>query len=544
MNHQITLLSALLVASSSFAAGAPGKPRPNLKPAADQHPGAKAPACKSCCSDRTHTCIAPQERSLAERESQRNAQRAQFDCSEGPPPMSFWPTGGRLYRDLFTTNFVDLDGDENSILSFDCSDRSYDGHKGNDTSIRSFAEQIAGVPVFAALDGVVTGTQDGQFDQHTSWVTGAQANYVILEHACGRKTYYWHLRRGSVCVDVGDSVAAGQQLGMIGSSGISTWPHLHFEVRDNGTPIEPYSGVCGPGNSAWEDQDDVTYDTYVSDAGFWHEPLDAYGWLPQPQPRTGHLTQDDDTLHLWMLVHNVQPGSVRQWEFLDASGAVISSAGPFDYTNTSELRKTQGRYYFGLASHIPNWGSVTGTWSLRLRIDGQIMFTMPFDVVEDRNDIGNRPPRPIGASLQPEQPEADDVIIASVHTGLINDDEDYDMVKYRYMWYVDGQLVRDVMSAGQSDVLARDKAASGDEVTCCIMPNDGQAYGDPVCSDVLVKVTGDINGDQWVDISDLLLIISDWGPCDGPFEPCHPDLDRDGFVNITDLLIVLGSWSR
>ena len=59
-----------------------------------------------------------------------------------------------------------------------------------------------------------------------------------------------------------------------------------------------------------------------------------------------------------------------------------------------------------------------------------------------------------------------------------------------------------------------------------------------------MKVTGDINGDQWVDISDLLLIISDWGPCDGPFEPCHPDLDRDGLVNISDLLIVLGSWSR
>jgi murein DD-endopeptidase MepM/ murein hydrolase activator NlpD len=57
-------------------------------------------------------------------------------------------------------------------------------------------------------------------------------NYVLIEHAQGESTVYAHLKTASVRVKVGDAVRAGQVIGLLGSSGNSTEPHLHFHVCD------------------------------------------------------------------------------------------------------------------------------------------------------------------------------------------------------------------------------------------------------------------------------------------------------------------------
>ena len=72
---------------------------------------------------------------------------------------------------------------------------------------------------------------------------GGYGNYVIIEHDDGYSTLYAHLHQMTVTVAAGDYVLQGQVIGKIGSSGNSTGPHLHFEVRYNGSAVEPLNYV-------------------------------------------------------------------------------------------------------------------------------------------------------------------------------------------------------------------------------------------------------------------------------------------------------------
>lgn len=68
---------------------------------------------------------------------------------------------------------------------------------------------------------------------------GGHGNYVKVDHGKGLATAYAHMSR--IAVRVGQSVAQGQLLGAVGSTGMSTGPHLHYEVYRNGQPIDPRS---------------------------------------------------------------------------------------------------------------------------------------------------------------------------------------------------------------------------------------------------------------------------------------------------------------
>ncbi len=61
--------------------------------------------------------------------------------------------------------------------------------------------------------------------------------YVVLRHGDGFTTRYGHL--SAFTVAAGDTVAAGQVIGLSGNTGYSTGPHLHFEIRVDGVPVDP-----------------------------------------------------------------------------------------------------------------------------------------------------------------------------------------------------------------------------------------------------------------------------------------------------------------
>jgi murein DD-endopeptidase MepM/ murein hydrolase activator NlpD len=139
---------------------------------------------------------------------------------------------------------------------YTCGNRIYDTHRGTDFRVHLPQDFAAGIPVLAAAAGTVVAARDGMEDIDVielgrDKIAGrAGGNLVALRHGDGWVTQYWHLRRGSVLVKPGDRVAAGQQLGLVGLSGDTNFPHLHFEVRrtdnDNintGDVIDPFGGT-------------------------------------------------------------------------------------------------------------------------------------------------------------------------------------------------------------------------------------------------------------------------------------------------------------
>ncbi len=86
-----------------------------------------------------------------------------------------------------------------------------------------------GLPIVASLDGTVVFAGGNPCCSY--------GLYVILRHGNGFETRYAHFSR--VDVAIGQQVTRGQQIGLSGSTGYSTGPHLHFEIRQNGVPVNP-----------------------------------------------------------------------------------------------------------------------------------------------------------------------------------------------------------------------------------------------------------------------------------------------------------------
>ena len=71
------------------------------------------------------------------------------------------------------------------------------------------------------------------------WNGGGYGNYVIIDHGNGYRTLYAHMLNNSIVVKPGQKVSQGQKLGIMGSTGRSTGPHLHFEIKTSKGNVNP-----------------------------------------------------------------------------------------------------------------------------------------------------------------------------------------------------------------------------------------------------------------------------------------------------------------
>ena len=105
-----------------------------------------------------------------------------------------------------------------------------------------FGAPRAGGRTHAGLDFPVGyGTRVGSAGSGTTifagWNNGGYGNLVVIQHSTGYTTWYAHLQQ--ITSYVGEQVSAGTRIGYVGSTGYSTGPHLHFELRRWNTPIDP-----------------------------------------------------------------------------------------------------------------------------------------------------------------------------------------------------------------------------------------------------------------------------------------------------------------
>ena len=167
------------------------------------------------------------------------------------------PVACEVGRTCFIQNYVDVDA-SSSATDYRCGTLTYDGHNGTDFRLPSMRMQRAGVGVLAAAAGRVVRVRDGVPDVSVraadrEAVRGAECgNGAVIAHSDDWETQYCHLARGSLRVQPGQTVEAGQPLGLVGLSGLTEYPHLHFTVRHRGRIADPFAngapaGACTGG---------------------------------------------------------------------------------------------------------------------------------------------------------------------------------------------------------------------------------------------------------------------------------------------------------
>jgi murein DD-endopeptidase MepM/ murein hydrolase activator NlpD len=165
-------------------------------------------------------------------------------------------------QDCWVSNHVDLDPSR-GVRDYACGAFTYDAHDGTDLALRDMQAMREGVAVLAAAGGVVRALRDGMADasvRQTGYDPVRErecGNGLRIDHGDGWETQYCHLRRGSLSVRRGERVEPGQSLGLVGLSGVTEYPHLHFTLRRHREVVDPFRGSHAPGcgvggNPLWD----------------------------------------------------------------------------------------------------------------------------------------------------------------------------------------------------------------------------------------------------------------------------------------------------
>ena len=257
-----------------------------------------------------------------------------------------------------------------------CGKLTGDAHQGVDFAIRDLAAMVEGVPVRAAAAGVVAGLRDGVPDINVE-AAGAAAvesrecgNGVRIDHGDGWTTMYCHMRRGSIMVTQGDRIEGGQQIGLVGLSGDTSFPHVHFDLRQGERVVDPFVGLqrtgqCGPGSEPlWRDDvmAQLAYQPVVlMDAGIAPNPTEGDD-IQRGYHREQRLPATSPALVVWADAYAIDRGDQMTFRLLGPDLATVVE-------QTVVADKAYGRWFPYVGKRRPGDAWPAGTYTATVTLE-------------------------------------------------------------------------------------------------------------------------------------------------------------------------------
>ncbi|MGQ0484806.1 MAG: peptidoglycan DD-metalloendopeptidase family protein [Hyphomicrobiales bacterium] len=266
------------------------------------------------------------------------------------------------------SNYVDMSAGS-GIRDFSCGNSTFDGHKGTDLFLWPFpwrAMDQRETEVVAALGGTIIGKRDGDYDRQCSWSTSDTGNHVVVQHDNGLIAYYWHLQKGTVTSKaIGSRVETGEKLGYVGSSGKSTGPHLHFEVRNaSGAVIEPARGTCNDTATRWAHQA-AKIDTAIIDVSTHSAPPSGGSQCRDPSQNYDDVFERGRTVYAMGVFRDQYAGAKAVISILQPNGSTAAS-----WKTGSPSSGIWAASYWYMGYNLPSTAPA-GLWRARVTIAGQ-----------------------------------------------------------------------------------------------------------------------------------------------------------------------------
>jgi hypothetical protein len=299
------------------------------------------------------------------------------------------PIDCTLGRDCHILAYVDRQPGP-AFQDFGGGRQTYDGHDGTDFGLANEAAMQRGVAVLAAAPGVVLRVRDGIADKRVDGPDQAETvttqgcgNGVVIDHGKQRRTHYCHLRQGSVVVQAGAPVVQGTVLGMVGLSGLTSFPHVHFGVSFGGESIDPFHGWPLKRGVRAEDAPQPLWivpigyvETGLIDAGFNdHPPRIQDVWRGVSSRQTLHA--DTPALVFWAHPFGVLAGDVEHMRLIAPDGSTAAAS-------THALKSSNRVNRVSLIGRRPTAGKAfeVGAWSgqYQLRRAGRLLIDITREI--------------------------------------------------------------------------------------------------------------------------------------------------------------------
>lgn len=276
------------------------------------------------------------------------------------------------------SNFVDQDASEGGLQDYDCGERTYDGHRGLDISLAPYAwymmERDNAIVVAAAAGTIMEKVNDQPERSCTIDNSDGDNNVLVIEQQDGSLALYAHMRTGSLTAKgVGESVTAGEYLGVVGSAGMSTGPHLHFEIgfwelnqnEYEWKPRDPFAGTCNGLNndSWWEEQ--PAYRNPLLNGIATHDQAPEFPPCPETEvPHHSDSFMPGDTVFLSAYYRDQLIGLNSHMKITMPNGSTFTE---WDHASQSEPFPA-ALWYWSIA--LPG-NAASGEWTFSVTFEGQ-----------------------------------------------------------------------------------------------------------------------------------------------------------------------------